>query len=155
MPARRARRPLRPDIPEISASVATYNNILTAHARLRVQSREGRYRPYVDGVSGVRDIYTRSVLDLKEDLDNEYAASTTNLRDVGLSYGGGAGITIGIGTPTKPALLDISVRFVSGSSSNYLVPGAIRRDGDQLSLDLSRSRATMLLFYIGVAVPAR
>lgn len=59
------------------------------------------------------------------------------------------------GSNPAGARLDVSVRLQSGTPSNYLVPGAIERDGDRTSLDVSRSRATMVVLYIGVAVPAR
>jgi hypothetical protein len=62
---------------------------------------------------------------------------------------------IGIGSPIKAAMLDIGSRLHMGRDANYLVPGAIRVDGDQMSLDVTRSRATTFALYIGVAVPLR
>jgi len=147
--------PLRPDIPEIAAHVVTYNNILTAHARLRVQSRPGPYRLYVDGLFGVRDIYTRSVLDLSEDLGADYVARDVNLRDVGVSYGVGGGIMVGLGSGRSRAMLDVSVRLMSSPEADYLVPGALRTEGRDLVLDISRARPSLVLLSIGVSVPVK
>jgi len=148
------RVPLRSDIPEITAAVVTYNNIFTAHARLRLQRRQGRHRPYLDGLLGIRDIYTRSVLDTKADLSADYVARDVNLRDVGVSYGVGVGALLGFGSDTG-VTLDVSARLMSSPRADYLVPGAIRVEGSELFLEVSRARPTLFLFTIGVSVATR
>ena len=101
-----------------------------AHGRIRIQQREGRWRPYVDGLLGFTDIFTKTSIELGSNLFNsaDVGPSTTNLRDFALSYGGGAGVMIGFGSPPSAARLDISVRYLKGGEADYLRQGAIRRE---------------------------
>ena len=55
----------------------------------------------------------------------------------------------------KRAMLDISLHYVAGRDADYLTEGAIRREGGEAILDISRSRTDMVTLFIGVAWPAR
>jgi hypothetical protein len=122
------------------------------HGRVRVQARQARWRPYADGLLGINYIYTRTSID-----DSGSCAiyscgglGSTNLDDFVFSVGGGAGVMYDFGAPGG-AKLDLAARYLWGGEARYLTEGAIRRQGDQVSFDVSRSRTDMVLVYIGVA----
>ena len=47
--------------------------------------------------------------------------------------------------------VDVSLRYMRGGTADYLVEGALRVEGSQVSRDISRSRTDTVAFYIGVA----
>jgi hypothetical protein len=47
---------------------------------------------------------------------------------------------------------DVSVRYLAGGEAEYLTKGAVRWEGGQTILDVSRSRTDIVLVYIGVAL---
>lgn len=122
--------PLSVTIPEALVTVNTDNAMFLLHGRVRAQPRRGRWRPYVDGVLGFTDIFTKTSVALGDFcgffIDDPACslAETTNLRDFVLSYGGGAGVMVGFGSPPHPARLDISVRYLRGGQADYLREGA-------------------------------
>ncbi len=149
--------PLSLTIPDALVTVNTNNYLLLVHGRARVQRRHGRWRPYVDGLLGLNYIYTRTSVDvgLEDGNGSPSIAGTTNLGDVGPSYGGGAGVTIGFGSPPARTRLDISVRYVSGTEADYLRQGTIRRENGQAILDISHSRTDLVAVYIGASWATR
>jgi hypothetical protein len=148
------RVPFSLTIPDAELDVNTSNAMFLAHGRLRVQPRQGRWRPYADGLLGLTDIFTKTSVDLGTFCSvscTDIGPSTTNLRSVALSYGGGVGVMIGFGSPPSAARLDISVRYLRGGEADYLRQGAIRRENGQVFLDKSRSRTDMIAIFIGVS----
>ena len=149
--------PLSTTIPDLAVTVNTDNAMFLLHGRVRAQPRQGRWRPYVDGLFGFTDIFTKTSIEGGSDcsfvdLLCDTLIQSTNSRDFALSYGGGAGVMVGFGSPPSAARLDISVRYLKGGEAEYLREGAIRREGGQAFLDISRSRTDMVMLYIGVAV---
>lgn len=148
------KEPLSPTIPDIRVTVTTDNTIFLLHGRVRAQRREGRVRPYVDGLIGFIDLVTKTSIEELGDCD-VYGCTglgSTNLRDFALSAGGGAGLQVGFGPPPDWYRLDLSVRYLYGGEADYLREFAIRREGGQAFLDISRSRTDMVVVYIGVAM---
>jgi hypothetical protein len=76
----------------------------------------------------------------------------TNLEDFALSFGGGVGLMVDFGSSPWPGRLDVSVRYLRGGEADYLTEGAIRREGGQAFLDISRSPTHMVLVYIGISI---
>ena len=152
---------LLPEVPSASVEVNTWNAMFTLHSRLRAQRRQGRWRPYVDGLFGLTDIYTKSEVKggqvcgfdpLVGSICVEGSLGrSTQSRDFVLSYGGGVGVMVRFGSRERSPRLDIAVRYLSGGEAEYLTEGAVRRDGDQLVLDFTRSRTDMMTVYVGVA----
>ncbi len=148
--------PLSTTIPDLVVTVNTDNAMFLLHGRVRAQPRQGRWRPYVDGLFGFTDIFTKTSIE-RTDCNAflfvcEPLLESTNSRDFALSYGGGAGVMVGFGFPPSAARLDISLRYLRGGEAEYLREGAIRREGGQAFFDFSRSRTDMVMLYIGVAV---
>ncbi len=145
--------PLSTTIPDALVDVHTNNYFLITHARLRVQPREGQWRPYLDGLLGFNYIFTRTSVDVGGSAGGvplSSIAGTTNLGDFGLSYGGGGGVMVGFPSWPSSLSLDFSMRYIAGSEADYLTEGAIRRQGGEAFLDVSRSRTDLLAVYIGV-----
>jgi hypothetical protein len=143
------RAPLSPTIPDIIVKITTENDLWTLHGRFRAQRREGRLRPYVDGLAGLTNLRTTTFLENCDDCDN---LGSTNLSDFVFSYGGGGGLTIGFGPPPDVFRLDLSLRFLAGGEADYLTEGGIRNEAGVVVLDVRRSRTDMLLVYVGVAI---
>lgn len=135
-------------IPELSVTVDTTNYIVLVHGRLRVQAREGRVRPYVDGLVGFIDLFTTTSID-EGSCTGCSGDSETHINDIALSAGGGAGLMVEVGRSVK---FDVSVRYLAGGEAEYLTEGAVRWEGGQTILDVSRSRTDIVLVYIGVAL---
>src|SRR5262245_58474779 len=71
--------PISSTIPNLRVRVRTTNNIFLSHFLLRAQPRTGPVRPYVDGLIGLKHLFTRtSVSDI---FDDETIASSTDLSD--------------------------------------------------------------------------
>ena len=145
--------PLSTTIPDALVNVNTNNYFLMTHARLRVQPREGRWRPYLDGLLGFNYIFTRTSVDVGGSAGGSSLSSiagTTNIGDFGLSYGGGGGVMVAFSSWPSSLSLDVSMRYIAGSEADYLTEGAIRREGGQAFLDVSSSRTDLFAVYVGV-----
>ena len=76
--------------------VTTKNKVFQTHFVLRLQSRAGRLRPYVEGLAGFKYLFTRTTIgedDFRENFGEEVAGST-NYDDFALSGGARAGIDV-------------------------------------------------------------
>jgi hypothetical protein len=77
--------------------------------------------------------------------------SITNLDDLVLSAGGGAGIMIALGSSPQSVRLDLSVRYLYGGEADYLTEGSIRWGESLVVLEPHRSRTDMIAVYIGLS----
>ena len=139
---------LLPDIPDVRVDVKTTNNIFLTHFLVRAQPRQGRVRPYVDGLIGFKYLFTSTTIEI----DTEDNPSDTNLSDVTLSYGVGGGVQVQLTSNRhRPAvLLDAGVRYLRGSRAEYLREGSIRREGGVVFFDVLRSRTDVVTAQVGV-----
>jgi hypothetical protein len=143
-------------MPELSVEVNRSNDIVLFHGRVRAQRREGRVRPYVDGLVGLIDLVTRTSIEgdvtcTGTGCTTETADSVTNLNDVALSAGGGAGFMVGFGKSPRSPRLDVSVRYLYGGEAEYLTEGALRWGSDATMLLPHRTPTHIVLVDIGVA----
>jgi hypothetical protein len=143
------REPISSTIPNLQVRVRTTNNIFLAHFVLRAQPRTGPVRPYVDGLIGLKYLFTRtSISDL---FDGETIASNTDLSDTTLSYGFGGGLQVPLTKgPEARILLDTNVRYLRGGRAEYLRRGSIREENGQAVFDVLSSRTDVLAVQIGV-----
>jgi len=142
---------LIPEIPNATVSVSTNNYMVPMHARLRIQRRYGRWRPYADALVGGNLISTDTSIDCAAS-DNATCSgnnSATNAEDLVLSVGAGGGVMIAFSPRPGVPKLDLSVRYLRGAEGTYLTKGAIRREGSTAIFDLSQSRTDMVALYIG------
>lgn len=139
--------------PDLSVRVERSNQMALLHGRLRAQRREGRVRPYLDALAGFNYISTRTRVDADEVCNNRSCDddSRTDLDDLVLSAGGGAGVTFGFGSAPHTTRLDLGVRYLYGGEADYLTKEGIVWGGGPHALDPHRSRTDMVMLYIGVA----
>lgn len=142
--------PLSPTIPEITLKVKTDNNIILTHLLLRAQPRNGRVRPYADGLVGLKYLFTRT--SIRNETDDEELAGTTNFSDTTFSYGFGGGVQIRLADlgGGGDISFDSKVRYLRGSQAEYLKKGSIRRDNGSVSFDVLSSRTDVVTLQLGI-----
>jgi opacity protein-like surface antigen len=135
--------------PTISERVTTSNYILLPHFVLRAQPRLGVIRPYVEGLIGLKYLWTESSTS-EVDIDGN-VINDVNLSDTSFSYGVGGGLQI---SPTKTResrfMLDIGVRWLRGGRAEYLREGSIRGVNGSVVYDVLSSRTDALAVRAGV-----
>ena len=143
------REPISATIPNLALRVTTSNNIFLTHFVLRAQPRSGAVRPYVDGLIGLKYLFTRtSVSDLD---DGETIASNTDLGDTTFSYGVGGGLQIPLTKGRESRIvLDTGVRYLRGGRADYLRRGSIIVDNGSVFYDIFSSRTDVLSVQVGV-----
>ena len=151
--------------PRVPVQVTTNNNVLETHLSLRLQSRTGRLRPYVEGLVGFKYLFTRTEIeedDLGGDLGDEVAGST-NYDDFAFSGGAGAGLDVRVYQLDNPekkvraVSLHLGVQYLWGSEAEYLAEGKLTDENDngrldRSKLDIRRSRTTFLQPQFGVTL---
>lgn len=144
------KEPLSDRFPEVRVRVNTSNNIFMSHFLLRAQKREGKVRPYVDGLVGLKYLFTRT--SISNDFNGEEFAADNNLDDATFSYGIGGGAQFVLATPRSgpEILLDTKVRYLKGSNAVYLKKGSIIRTNGDVFFDTLRSRTDLVTLQIGV-----
>ncbi len=140
--------PISTTIPNLLVKVRTSNNILLAHFLTRIQSRKGGVRPYVDGLIGLKHLFTRTTI--TSEFDSDPIAGITDLSDSSLSYGIGGGLQIPIVGGESGIMLDGNVRYLRGGRAEYLKKGSIRDVGGVAIFDVLSSRTDVVAFQIGV-----
>ncbi|MFB0566545.1 MAG: outer membrane beta-barrel protein [Candidatus Aminicenantaceae bacterium] len=142
------------------ADLETINSIVLAHILFRFQPKQGRVRPYLDGLIGLNHITTDTKIKDEDFGDND--VSTNNINDTVLSYGGGFGLMIQVyERPWKKVnqthiekkwavLLDFRVRYIRGNKGQYLKKGSIFRVDDDLFYDVNNSRTDFITAQLGI-----
>lgn len=146
-------------LPDLAVRVDTSNDMFLMHGRVRVQQPQGRVRPYVDGLVGFNYLVTSTSVDAEEScifIGGTYVCdddgdSTTQLDDVVLSVGGGAGIQIAFGSAPSPARFDLSLRYLYGGEASYLTEEDLEWREEGVVLRPRRSRTDMVMIAVGVA----
>jgi hypothetical protein len=141
---------LSPTIPEIRVRVKTTNNIFGSHFVLRAQKREGKVRPYVEGLVGLQYLFTRT--SVTSDFSDEEFAGDTNFSDSTFSAGAGAGVQFLLtkGVKKPDVLLDTKVRYLRGANAEYLKKGSIIRGDGEVFFEPFRSPIHLVNFQIGI-----
>jgi hypothetical protein len=158
------RQPLLTTIPDVKVKVTTNNSILLSHLLLRVQNKQGKLRPYIEGVLGLNYLFTQTQINGTGDWDDDdhTIASTTNFDDTAISYGMGGGLMWqvyersgascqGNGKPLS-VLLDLRGRYMIGGEAQYLKKGSIRREGGQVFYDAKQSATDMVTIHLGATI---
>lgn len=148
--------PFSQTIPDVRVKVVTDNNIATAHLFLRLQPEFEVVRPYADAFMGLKQLFTdtRIVSDIFGETE---IARTTNFNDTALSYGAGAGVQIRLSKIEEnkgidAVYLDIGTKYLIGAEAAYLEEGSIRRENGEVLFDVTRSKTTLLVPYLGVTM---
>ena len=90
------RQPLSSEFPEFDVKVNTDNSMVLTHLLLRIQNKQGRLRPYVEGVLGLNYLFTQTRIEDDDDWDDDWdskdSISKTNFDDTAINYGAGGGV---------------------------------------------------------------
>ena len=139
----------------ITVDVTTTNNIAFVGVGPSLMVPAGPLRPYVAGQAGWTFIWTNSSISDSDD-DDEIALDTQNYNDNTFSYGGVGGILIPVSFGRTPVSLDLGARYLRNGRVRYL------REGDIVdnvtgppTLDIQRSRADLVTYFVGVSVGVR
>lgn len=151
------KEPFSPTIPDVTVDVKTSNNIFMGHFVLRLQPPTGAFRPYLDGLVGLKYLFTETRIESERFDNDEPIAASTNFDDVAFSYGAGGGLDLRLydgplGEHKKPVsiALNIGFRYLLGSEAEYLKEGSIRRGNGKVTYEVERSRTDLLVPHLGV-----
>ena len=151
----RRNEPFSTTIPDVTVDVVTNNNIFLGHLLMRIQPPSGPVRPYLEGLFGLKYLFTETRIENEGFVGSEPIAHSTNFDDTALSYGAGGGLSISLGKANLESgratiSLEFGVRYLIGSKAEYLKRGSIRRDAGGVAFDVTRSETNMLEVRIGV-----
>lgn len=131
---------------------ATKNNAFLAHAVVRVQPWDnGLFRPYLDGLCGTKNLFTRTTV---ENLNTEDSESNTDRKDWSLSYGFALGLQLGV-FRNEAVTIDVRCSYLTGNATTFLVrrPGVTRPFFAPIdAFEEKRAPASMLIPQLGVTV---
>ena len=138
----------------VDVDVTTTNNIAFVGAGPQIVAPRGAIRPYVAGQAGWTFIWTTSAI---EDVDDDQVVlDSDNINDNTFSYGGLGGFLIPISGGRNPASLDLGVRYLRNGRVHYLREGDIEDNFDgPPSLNIQRSRADLVTYFVGVTIGLR
>lgn len=144
-----------PTICRVLVDVVTTNNIAFVGAGPQLMAPSGVIRPYVAGQAGWTFIWTNSSIEDNDD-DDETTLDTQNLSDNTFSYGGAAGILIPVSAGRSPVAIDFGARYLRNGDVRYLRKGDIvDNPSGPPYLNIQRSRADLVTYYLGVSVGFR
>jgi len=139
----------------VVVDVTTTNNIAFVGAGPMLVAPTGAVRPYAAGQVGWTFIWTSSSIEDADDGDGGLY-DTQNFDDNTFSYGGVAGFLVPLTVGRSPVSLDIGARYLRNGRVRYL------REGDIIdnvngppTLDIQRSRADLVTYFVGVSVGVR
>lgn len=137
----------------VQVDINTSNNLAFVGVGPQLVAPAGPIRPYVAGQVGWTFLWTQSRVE-GSDNDNRPFASTRNMSDNTLSYGGIGGLLIPFNPASRaPISLDLGVRYLRNGRVEYLRKGDIViNPGSQPTFNVQRSRADMVTFHVGVTV---
>ena len=152
----RRREPFSTTIPDVTVKVATDNNMFSGNFFVRLQPDMQVFRPYADALVGFKHLFTQT--EITNESFGEPIASSTNFDDTAFSYGFGGGMQFrvynGDNNPEGSAsvYIDLGAKYLIGSEAEYLKEGSIRRENGKVSYDISKSKTTVLMPYLGVSL---
>ncbi|PHN01446.1 hypothetical protein CRP01_37305 [Flavilitoribacter nigricans DSM 23189 = NBRC 102662] len=130
----------------------TKNNALLAHVVVRAQPWDNSlFRPYLDGLFGVKDLYTRTTV---ENVETEDTESNTDLQDWSLSYGFAVGVQLGV-FRNEAVTIDLRCSYLTGNNATFYTrrPDAVGPFFIPLdAFETQNAPPSMLIPQIGVTV---
>ena len=141
----------------VLVDVITTNNMAFVGAGPQFTATRGAIRPYVVGQVGWTFIWTNSSIEDDDDFDGRNIYDTDNASDNTFSYGGMGGLLIPLGSADRsPIALDIGARYLRNGRVRYLREGDIVDNvSGPPTLNLQRSRADLVTYYVGISVGLR
>lgn len=129
-------------------TLKTNNSIFLGHAMLRFSPIvDFPVKPYIDGMIGTKNLFTRTRLIDDDDFEEEDSNSEVERGDWALSYGLALGVRLQVFRKAPEITIDLRCAYLPGANATYLV----RKTGDsgpyELPIDAfeEKSSATNLL----------
>ena len=139
----------------VVVDVTTTNNIAFVGAGPMLVAPVGAVRPYAAGQVGWTFIWTNSSIEDADDGDGGLY-DTQNYDDHTFSYGGVGGILVPVSFGRTPVSIDVGARYLRNGRVRYLREGDIIDNvGGPPTLDIQRSRADLVTYFVGVSVGVR
>jgi hypothetical protein len=136
----------------IQLDLNTSNNIASFVTGPQLLGAIGSVTPYAAALGGFSVFWTSSQIE-GSDNNNQPFASSTNLSDAVLAYGGQAGAYVRLSEGKNPIRLDLGVRFLRHDDVRYLNEDRVRQAFEQDRPPTPiRGRADFLTYYLGVNV---
>ncbi len=137
----------------------TTNGIAMGHFLVRLQDVTRAVSPYADVLVGVKYLFTETRIDGDPwDFGPDPLRSTLPFDDLAFSYGMGGGVRMQLTTgrlgkdgPYGRVTVHAGIRYLFGSTAEYLQRGSITVEDDDLVYEVGRSRTDMLVPQFGVS----
>lgn len=151
---------LSPTIPDLQVRVENEYNLVQGLMLARVQSPDGIFRPYAEGLAGFNYFYTQTSIENRRNQGDEPIATDTNFEDWAFAWGGGGGLMIRVfdrrgsesynsQNPVAAGYINAGVRYLNGSEAEYLKEGSITIENGSVSYETLQSRTDMLMIQFG------
>lgn len=145
------------DIPEVMVDVTTRNYILMCHLLLRLQSPQGKIRPYLDVLAGFHYLWTETGVYDSGGFNREIA-SDVNFSDWTWSAGFGGGLMLPIYEKKREkksgpfaVFLDLGARYLKGGQAEYLKEGSIIHENKRMTYDINESSTDLITIRAGLS----
>jgi hypothetical protein len=145
-----------------SLEINSANNIMLLHAVGRLQSENGTFRPYLEGLLGLNWLFTTSSFQTPSGSYGEVETQTEiEFDDTAFAYGGGGGLMFllsrspegneeGVEKGYTELLIDLGVQYLAGTRSQYLRQGSIQTSAGATTYTPLESDTDLLIVQIGV-----
>jgi len=153
--------PLSTTIPDLRVEVENRYNLLQLLAQAKVQSRDGIFRPFIEGLVGFNYFFTETSINERGFGSSDPIASDTNFEDFAFAWGGGAGLMIRVfdhrgresinrmSEQIGAGYINLGIRFLNGSEAEYLREGSVQVENGDVTFDTLQSRTDMLMIQLG------
>ena len=143
-------------VPNFSIDMDLENNILQWHIMLRLISKSGKIRPYLEGLIGFNYLSTQTIF--KDPENGRKLGIVTNKDDLVFSYGAGFGFMIKLfdaeksnGTPG--IFLNLKGRYLLGDRAEFFKDNVILNlVEDPESVEVTKSETNLLMGLIGILI---
>lgn len=148
--------PFSPSIPDVTVDVVATNMIYLCHFFIRVQPREGKLRPYIDGLIGFNVLSTDTKVKSQSWLGQGVVRSNIQ-NDLTWSFGAGGGLMMQVfskkgkgGKHTFSVFIDLGARYLRGAKAEYLTEGSILVEDGRVLYDVTKSPIDLITTHIGL-----
>ncbi len=135
------------------------NNILMGHLVLRLEPLEGMFRPYVDGLAGVKYFAARLGVESDVVVFRRGLSQDATVTDYAFSYGVGGGIELMLyehashwRTETADVSLHVGVRYLFGTRASYVAESSVHEVDGELIAQRVSSRTDLIVPQLGLRI---
>lgn len=128
------------------ATLRIKSNIFSYHIASRLNPFDGFFRPYVEGMAGIRTFATKTKISI-EGIDGPYSTEV-NSRDASFSYGLAGGLMISLG---KNMFMEARLERIWGGDVEYVLQESVTiNDEDEVVFETANSKADLFNLHLGL-----